>query len=145
MLDLIKREVMAVRITGKYLGNKRMELTHELSGAKIQTSAPIDNNGDGQNFSPTDLVAAALGSCVMTILSIHSERDGVDLTGMWMEVEKHMVTAPRRISPLVCIIHLPRALPEEYRQKLERAGNGCPVHHSLAAETNATITYNYDF
>ena len=135
---------MSVKVSGKYLGNKKIEITHLSSGAKITTDAPVDNNGEGKLFSPTDLVAAALGACVTTIMAIHGERDGIDLTGMYFEAEKHMAQNPRRICPLTVVIHLPKNLNQEYREKLERAGGNCPVHHSLSEGVQAEITYVYD-
>src|SRR5688572_4195709 len=101
---------MSVRITGKYIGNKKTELVHEPSGAKLVTSAPVDNQGDGSSFSPTDLLAASLAACQMTVMSIVADRDGIPIEGSHFAVEKHMQQSPRRIAKLPVVIHLPEAL-----------------------------------
>ena len=135
---------MSVTISGKYVGNKKIELLHAPSGTKIFTSAPLDNQGDGSSFSPTDLVAGALGACMLTIIAIIAERDGVDLAGMAMHVEKHMEQNPRRIGRLPLQIHLPSRLELPYRQKLERAAMTCPVHHTLRQEVEVQVEFIYD-
>ena len=135
---------MTVKISGKYLGSKRHELTHQESGTVIVTDAPKDNNGLGSSFSPTDLVAAAFGSCVTTTIAIYAERVGLDLSGMHFSVEKHMQQTPRRIQALPLIVHLPQGIPEAERAKLERVGLTCPVHASLAREVQAMVKFVYD-
>jgi putative redox protein len=134
---------MSVKVIGNYEGNLRVNLTHGPSKAEIRTVAPIDNNGDGTLFSPTDLVGAALGSCAMTVIAIVAEKSGLDVTGMSMEVEKEMIADPdRRINFLQVKINLPAHLKTNERQKLERAGLACPVKNSLK-EGIASISYNY--
>lgn len=135
---------MSVKISGSYKGKKKVDLTHLDSGSVISTDAPRDNSGDGSKFSPTDLVAAAFGSCVMTTIAIVAERGGLSVEGMHMSVEKHMSQDPRRIGALPLTVHLPKALLPHERQKLERAGLGCPVHHSLHPEVRCDITFLYD-
>ncbi|MEY4668688.1 MAG: hypothetical protein RL518_1387 [Pseudomonadota bacterium] len=135
---------MSVEITGKYLGAKKVELVHGPSGEVLITEAPKDNGGEGKSFSPTDLVAAAYGSCVLTTIAIVAERLGVKVDGMHMRVEKHMQTEPRRIGHIPLVVHLPEALTDQERQKLERAGHACPVHKSLHPEVKAEITFVYD-
>jgi putative redox protein len=135
---------MSVEITGKYLGAKKVQLVHGPSGEVLITEAPKDNGGEGKSFSPTDLVAAAYGSCVMTTIAIVAERTGVSVDGMHMRVEKHMQNEPRRIGHIPLEVHLPEALSEQERQKLERAGLACPVHKSLHPDVKAEITYMYD-
>jgi uncharacterized OsmC-like protein len=134
---------MAVEITGKYVGNLKTELTHGPSGAVLKTAAPLDNNGDGSSFSPTDLVAAALGACMTTVMAIVAERDGIDLTGLSFRIEKHMVANPRRIGALPVVIHMPAGLTPEQRQKLERSALTCPVHHSLLPEIEKEVRFEY--
>jgi putative redox protein len=134
---------MAVEITGKYVGNLKTELTHGPSGAVLKTAAPVDNNGDGSSFSPTDLVAAALGACMTTVMAIVAERDGIDLTGLAFRIEKHMVANPRRIGALPVVIHMPAGLTPEQRQKLERSALTCPVHHSLLPEIEKEVRFEY--
>ena len=135
---------MSIHITGRYLGNKRVELKHGPTGSTIITDAPKDNNGEGTTFSPTDLVAAALGSCMLTVMSIVAERDGVSLAGTHFEVTKAMVDQPRRIGALPVVIHLPRALSAEQRAKYERVAKTCPVHHSINPMIEAEIGFVYD-
>lgn len=135
---------MAVEITGKYTGNLKMDLTHGPSGAVLKTVAPVDNQGDGSTFSPTDLVAAALGSCVVTTMSIVAEREGIDFSTASFKVEKHMQSNPRRIGKLPLTIQMPRGLTPDQRIKLERAGHTCPVHKSLLPEIAAEIRFVYE-
>jgi putative redox protein len=135
---------MSVGITGKYLGTKKVQLVHEPSGEVLITEAPKDNGGEGKSFSPTDLVAAAYGSCVMTTIAIVAERSGLSVEGMHMRVEKHMQSEPRRIGNIPLTVHMPKALSEQDRQKLERAGLACPVHKSLHPDVKAEISFLYD-
>ena len=135
---------MSVGITGKYLGTKKVQLVHEPSGEVLITEAPKDNGGEGKSFSPTDLVAAAYGSCVMTTIAIVAERSGLTVEGMHMRVEKHMQSEPRRIGNIPLTVHMPKALSEQDRQKLERAGLACPVHKSLHPDVKAEISFLYD-
>lgn len=136
---------MSVRMSGRYIGNKKMILRHEPSGAEISTDAPRDVQGDGSCFSPTDLVGAALGSCVVTTIGIYAERNGITLSEMNFEIEKQMSqSVPRKIGALTLTIHLPSSLPPDVRVKIERVGLGCPVHHSLHPDVKAPITFVYD-
>ena len=135
---------MAVEITGRYIGNLNMELTHGPSGAVLKTAAPVDNQGDGSSFSPTDLVAAALGSCMVTTMAIVAERLGIDFTAASFHVEKHMVSDPRRIGRLPVRIKLPASLTPDQRTKLERAAHTCPVHRSLIPEIEKDVEFVYE-
>lgn len=135
---------MAVEITGRYAGQLKTEMTHGPSGVVLRTAAPVDNQGDGSSFSPTDLAAAALASCMVTTLAIVAERDGIDLAGVSFRVEKHMAGEPRRIARLPVEIHLPASLPPAERLKLERAAHTCPVHRSLAPEVEKDVQFIYD-
>lgn len=135
---------MSVRVTGRYLGNKRNELVHEPSGTAITTAAPVDNQGDGSTFSPTDLCAASLGACQVTVMAIVAERDGIDLSGTHWSVEKTMAQSPRRIGLLKVEIHLPKNLDAAARSKLEAAARACPVHHSLHPEVKVEAAFIYD-
>jgi putative redox protein len=135
---------MGVVMNGRYTGGKLVELTHEPSGITITTDAPKDNGGEGKAFSPTDLVGAALGSCVVTTMVLFAERHGIALKGAHFKVEKIMGAEPRRISELVLKVHLPAALSEIDRQKLERAGMTCPVHKSLHPDTHVQAEFVYD-
>lgn len=135
-----------VRITGTYGGSLACQATHGPSSAHLVTDAPVDNGGKGQSFSPTDLVATALGTCVMTIMGLVAERHQVDLTGMTFEVEKGMIQQPvRRIGSLKTVITIPAgACPDpEMRKRIETAALHCPVHQSIHPEIDAPITFNW--
>jgi putative redox protein len=134
---------MAVEITGTYQGNLKLELLHGPSGMKLTTAAPVDNKGDGSSFSPTDLVAAALGSCIVTTLAIVAEREGIDFTTASFKVSKHLQSDPRRIASLPVEVHMPAGLSPDQRTKLERAGHTCPVHKSLLPEIEQEIRFVY--
>lgn len=121
-----------------------MLLSHGPSGTELITDPPIDNQGNGESFSPTDLVGAALGACMTTIISIVAERLEIDVSGMRMEVEKHMSPSPRRIARLPVKIWLPSHLTEVQRQKVENAAKSCPVHRSLHPDVEATIEFIYE-
>jgi putative redox protein len=135
---------MAVEITGRYTGNLKMELSHGPSGATLKTAAPVDNKGDGSSFSPTDLVAAALGSCMVTTMAIVAERDGIPAEAFSFRVEKHMQSDPRRIAKLPVTLHMPAGLTPDQRTKLERTALTCPVHRSLLPEIEAEVEFVYD-
>ena len=134
---------MGVRIDGTYRGGLNTEVVHGPSGRQLVTAAPLDNEGDGSSFSPTDLVATALGSCMMTILGIIARRDGIDLEGATFEVEKIMQASPRRIGALPVTLRLPGGLSEDQKKKLERGALTCPVHRSLLAEIEKPVTFVY--
>ncbi|MCB1037367.1 MAG: OsmC family protein [Acidobacteria bacterium] len=132
-----------VHIEGTYVGVLKTELLHGPSGARMVTAAPLDNEGDGSSFSPTDLVASALGACMMTILGIIARREGIDLTGASFRVEKHMQSSPRRIASLPVTLHLPGGLTVDQKTKLERGALTCPVHRSLLPEIDKPVTFVY--
>lgn len=134
---------MAVNITGRYRGGLNVELTHGPSGQTWRTAAPVDNQGDGSSFSPTDMVAGALGACMLTILGIVGERDGLDVSELAFRVEKHMQSGPRRIASLPITLTIPGGLSAAQRSKLERAALTCPVHHSLLPEIQIDTQFEY--
>jgi putative redox protein len=123
---------MSVRIDCEYLGDLRLRATHAPSGTVILTDAPVDNQGKGESFSPTDLAATALATCMGTIMAIQGRTLGIELRGMRISVEKHMTTQPpRRIARLELLIEMPAGIPSDAKLRLERAAAACPVHHSL--------------
>lgn len=132
-----------VEISIAYQGNLRCKATHGPSGAEIITDAPKDNEGEGASFSPTDLVATALGACMMTIMGIVAKRDSIDLTGATVNVTKEMSPPPRRIARLTTVITVPTPLTETQQQKLRNAAMTCPVHKSLGAEVDMPVTFNW--
>ncbi len=134
-----------VTITGKYTGELRCEAVHGPSGSKLVTDAPADNMGRGEMFSPTDLVATALGTCIVTTMAIVATRRGIDFSSATFSVEKHMVLEPvRRIGRLPVTIRMSTAISEENRTVLERAAHTCPVHKSLHPDVDAPITFVYE-
>ena len=133
-----------VKIHIGYQGELRCESTHGPSSRTLVTDAPSDNCGKGESFSPTDLVATALGSCMLTIMGIVADREGVALTGTTLEVEKHMIADPkRRIAKLDVHIRCPHDFDAELRAKLERAAVECPVYQSV--HPNIEIPVHFDW
>ena len=133
-----------VTINIRYEGGLRCAATHGPSGQKLHTDAPVDNHGRGESFSPTDLVATALGSCMATIMGIAADRHQNDLRGMEIEVTKEMSSdAPRRIAKLATKIKVP--LPPDHPQRalLENAALTCPVHKSLSAEMEKPVDFDW--
>ena len=126
-----------------YLGELRTEATHVQSGSKILTDAPIDNHGKGEAFSPTDLVAAALGSCMMTLMGIAARTQGVDIVGTRLSITKVMSADPRRIGEIVIDVHFPSAYEPKQRKLLENAAATCPVAKTLHPDCKQTIRYFY--
>ena len=128
------------RISCRYDGQLRCLSTHGPSGALLPTDAPTDNQGRGEAFSPTDLVATALATCILTILGITADRHGLQLEGTTAEVEKTMTSSgSRRIAGLEVWITLPARLDERQREMLRRAGENCPVKLSLEGAVPMTL------
>jgi len=126
-----------------YKNNLRTEATHTASGQVILTDAPIDNNGKGEAFSPTDLVATALASCMITIIAIAAEKNNIDVSKTSANVKKIMGVNPRTISDIVIEIKMSKKLSEKDRIRLEKAALACPVHKSLHPEMKKDITFTY--
>ena len=133
-----------VKIAAVYTGGLHCEVVHGPSGSRIETDAPVDNNGKGEKFSPTDLVGAALASCILTVMGIVAERDHIKLDGARVEVEKEMTTVPeRRIGALRAVVAMPSGIALKDRDKLERTALHCPVHKSLHPDIAAPISFVY--
>ena len=135
-----------VPISIVYQGALRCTATHDNSGTQIITDAPVDNLGRGESFSPTDLVATALGSCIITTMGIVAQKEGMDavLDGTTIAIEKHMSRdISRRIIRLVVKIEFPAGISTRYRQRLNEIGETCPVAKSLHPEIQLDISYNY--
>ena len=126
-----------------YKNNLRTEAQHIASGQKIITDAPLDNNGKGEAFSPTDLVATALASCMITIMAIAAEKNGINISETSASVKKIMGTNPRTISDVVIDIKMSKDLALKDRRRLEKAALACPVHKSLHPDMNKEITFSY--
>lgn len=120
-----------VNIHIEYQGDLHCQLEHGPSKTVINTDAPVDNNGRGESFSPTDLVAAGLGSCMATIMAMAARNRNIELQGMTVHVQKEMVANPRRIGRLGVEIALPATVSENDLKFLENAARTCPVHQSL--------------
>ncbi len=132
------------KITLTYDGNLRTTAVHEESGSVIQTDAPKDNQGKGELFSPTDLLATALGTCVLTLMGIGGNKMKVDLQGLRATVEKKMAQAPsRKIGEIQIHIFCPTVFDSEVTQKLEQAALGCPVHQSLHPDVQQKILFHW--
>jgi uncharacterized OsmC-like protein len=131
-----------VMLTSTYAGGLRCQAVHGPSGATLFTDAPVDNHGKGESFSPTDLVATALGACMMTIMGIVAERHGLNLTGMKAETVKEMTKEPpRRIASLRTRLTIPLSADHPQRELLEQAAHTCPVHKSLHPDIDAAIEF----
>lgn len=131
---------MAVEIDVEYLGSLKTRATHGPSGSTMMTVAPKDNQGDGSTFSPTDLVATALATCVITTMAIAAKKHGLDLPGAAVHVEKHMSQdSPRRIIALPVTVRVAAGVPQELRERLEGAARACPVAASLRSDIEAPV------
>jgi len=131
-----------VSIQLEYEGDLHCKAVHGPSGTILSTDAPKDNQGRGESFSPTDLVATALGACILTILGIQARTLNIDLAGTTATVEKEMTsTPPRMIQRLTVKIRVPHAVSPENQQKLERAAHTCPVHRSLHPDVEKPIEF----
>ena len=126
-----------------YKGDLRTESTHLQSGKTIITDAPVDNQGKGEAFSPTDLVATALASCMLTIMGIVAKRDGIKMEGTTAEVEKIMASDPRRIREIRLKINFVFPIADKDQAKLERAAHTCPVSGSLHKDLNEIVEFIY--
>ena len=130
--------------TVAYNGDLRTAATHLRSGSQIITDAPTDNNGKGQAFSPTDLVATALASCMITIMGIRAEKMGLDIKGANAKIQKIMTSSPRRIEEVVIHVTMPdRSFQLKDRKILETAARTCPVALTLHPDTRQTITFHW--
>ncbi|MFA6438941.1 MAG: OsmC family protein [Bacteriovoracaceae bacterium] len=135
-----------VPISIAYHGHLRCNAVHDNSGMRFVTDAPKDNFGMGESFSPTDLVATALGSCMITTMGIFAQKEkmAVVLDGTHIAIEKHMSTdAPRRISKIIMRFSFPAGIAQKYRLRLKEIGDHCPVAKSLHPDIKLEIVYNY--
>lgn len=126
-----------------YLGDLRTSSIHLQSGSEIISDAPLDNNGKGEAFSPTDTVANALASCMMTVMGIKSRDLNVDLTGSTAEVTKIMNAEPRKIGAIEVVFHMSVATDPKNKIILERTAMTCPVFLSLNDDIEKRITFNW--
>ena len=126
----------------RYLGDLHTECTHIASGTTIATDAPVDNQGRGEAFSPTDLCALSLAACAVTIMGIYGRNHDCDITGMTVSVEKIMGANPRRIAAVKLVFAMPDAeYTDRQKQALEQAALACPVHQSLHPDIEKKMTF----
>ena len=130
--------------TVEYEGDLRTVCTHLRSGNHFETDAPVDNNGKGERFSPTDLMATSLGTCMITVMGIKARSMGFDLNGVKIEVEKIMKPDPRRVGGINLFFHIPEnlaGLEEKNRQILKNTGKTCPVQMSIHPDIEVNIDW----
>ncbi|HSZ24231.1 MAG TPA: OsmC family protein [Cytophagaceae bacterium] len=134
-------------MTNLYLGELRTEGIHLLSGNKIITDAPLDNNGKGEAYSPTDLVCSALSSCMVTTMGIVAAKENIDLVGMSTEITKIMTSNPRRIAEIIIHVTLPEkkilALSDHHKELLKKTARNCPVALSLHPDIKQILRFNF--
>lgn len=127
----------------KYLGQLRTHCVHTKSGNEVITDAPVDNHGKGESFSPTDLVATALCSCMLTLMGIKAESKAWDLGEIKADVYKFMSASPRRISKVKIVFNFSKKLDETQQKILENSARTCPVAQSLSPEVEQDIYFNW--
>lgn len=131
-----------VEIDVLYTGDLHSVCRHGPSGRELETDAPVDNQGRGESFSPTDLLATALASCMLTVMGIVARRHGWAMEDARARVEKHMATDPvRRVGRLVVCFEMPGSLPPDSRKLLEKAAATCPVHKSLHPDVEIDLRF----
>ena len=133
-----------VRIDSVYEGDLHTACHHLPSGSRLATDAPVDNEGRGESFSPTDLLTAALGSCMLTTMGIVARREGWKLDGAKLALEKHMAESPRRVSRVVLRFEMPAGLPAASRTVLERAARSCPVAESVHPDIDLDVRFGWE-
>jgi putative redox protein len=134
-----------VTINVDYEGDLRCRATHGPSRSELITDAPVDNGGRGETFSPTDLVAMALGTCILTTMAFRAKSLGLDLAGATVNVDKEMATAPtRRIGRLSATVQIPGKIADRHQKVLEATAFSCPVHKSLSHEIDMPITFRWE-
>ncbi len=129
---------------GQYLGRLRTYSLHKQSGDTIKTDAPRDNQGEGQHFSPTDLLANALGTCIITVMGIKARAEKISMEGATFHVKKKMASNPRRISEVEVHIYMPSHDYSDREKKiLEKAAHHCPVANSLHPDVSEIILFHW--
>ena len=126
-----------------YQGNLRTKCVHEKSGNEFITDAPLDNFGKGEAFSPTDTVATALASCMITVMAIKVNQLNIDFKNVSAKVEKIMSSNPRRISEIRVHINLPLNISCNEKVLLEISGDSCPIHNTLNSDLISVVNYNW--
>ncbi|MGZ5286179.1 MAG: OsmC family protein [Flavisolibacter sp.] len=132
--------------TVEYEGSLRTVCTHLRSGDHFETDAPVDNNGKGERFSPTDLMATSLATCMLTVMGIKARSMGFDLDGIKVEVEKLMKAEPRRVGGINLFFHIPdqlKVMDDKNRQILKHTANTCPVQHSIHPDIEVKVDWGH--
>ncbi len=128
----------------KYKGGLRTEAIHLRSTQEIITDAPTDNNGQGNAFSPTDLVATALGSCMLTIMGIYADKHSLNIEGTTVSIKKHMASNPRRIEKVEVHLHMPEMDYDDHNKKMiEKVALACPVAKSLHSDLIQDVVFHW--
>lgn len=131
------------KFNGSYLGNLRTQVEHLASASRLETDAPKDNQGKGELFSPTDLLASALGTCMVTIIAIRARDKGIDLNAIDFEAEKFMQSNPRKVAKIRLKLKMKASLTKEQRSYLESEGLNCPVALSLHPDLKQEVIFEY--
>jgi len=129
-----------------YNGALRTTCTHLKSGSHFETDAPVDNNGKGERFSPTDLMATSLGTCMITVMGIKARSLGFDLDNLSVEILKSMKPDPRRVSGIDLFFHIPdslRSIDDKTRELLKYTGDNCPVMKSIHPDIEVKIDWGH--
>lgn len=126
-----------------YTGNLRTEPVHVKSGQQIITDAPVDNQGKGEAFSPTDLLATSLGSCMLTVMGIAAQTHSIQIDGTTASVTKIMAENPRRVAEVQVNFNFPKTYTDKEKKILEHAALTCPVHLSLHPDLKKTVSFNW--
>ena len=135
---------MSHKIESSYLGELSVSSIHLASNTEIITDAPVDNNGKGESFSPTDLVATALGTCMITVMGIYAEKNGILMPNVYSRTNKVMSSSPRKISKLkIEIIFGGNQLSEVEKKSLKDVALNCPVAKSLHPDLKQEIEFNF--
>lgn len=145
---MLKRKFRQKSMTSSvvYEGELRTTCTHLRSGNSFETDAPVDNNGKGERFSPTDLMATSLATCMVTVMGIKARTMGFDLNGVKVAVEKIMKADPRRVGGINLFFHIPenlKDLDEKSKQILKHTGNTCPVQHSIHPDIEVNVDWGF--
>ena len=127
----------------KYLGDLRTDMVHLLSGNKLITDAPLDNQGKGEAFSPTDLLAASLGSCMLTIIGIAARTHNFNIDNTEIKIQKIMGSNPRRVSEVIVDFIFPDEYPDKIKKIIINAAKSCPVSQSLHPDLKQSINFNF--
>ena len=128
-----------VNISSIYTGQKHCEATHGPSNSTLHTDAPKDNNGLGETFSPTDLLATAVGTCILTTVAIYAEKENISIVGATSYTEKVMTPPPRRVASLKTICKFPNSIPEEFKKRIPEIAEMCPVKKSLHPDVQVPV------